>query len=98
MMKIRGIVKQLEEALPGIPVESPLHMKALAAVKSLLDAMPEESQDNAGPQQVNLMNLIRQNAQNAPQAALAKLMQGGGGGAPGGAAPPPGAAPAAAAA
>lgn len=86
MMKIRGIVKQLEEALPSIPVESPLHMKALAAVKSLLDAMPEESPDMAGSQQVSLMNTLRQNAQNSPAAMLAKL--GAGGGAGGGAAPP----------
>lgn len=88
IMKVRQSVKMLEEALAMVPMDSPLHEKILTSVKSLLTAMPDESPDMAGPQQTNLLNLVRQQAQAAPLKALMGAM--GGGGAPGAGAPPPG--------
>lgn len=90
MLQARSIIKQLEELLPKIPMESPLHEKVLSSVKGLLSAMPDENPDLAGPQAIGLLNVLRQQSMNAPNDMLARL---------GGAAQPmpsPAAAPAAA--
>jgi hypothetical protein len=85
MLTVRSIIKQLEEVLPGIPMESPLHEKVLSSVKGLLSAMPDENPDIAGPQSMALLNVLRQSSMNAPTQMLARL--GGGAGAPSPAAP-----------
>lgn len=97
MLKVRQAIKMLEDALPAIPMGSPLHDKMLSAVKGLLDAMPDEDPSMAGPQQTNLLELLKATQQNAPMAMLARLGGGGPPGAPAGMAPPAaGAMPAAA--
>jgi hypothetical protein len=73
MLKVRAAVKLLESALPMIPMGSPLHDKILSATKGLLDALPDEDPSMAGPQQTNLLELIRSAAQNAPTAMLSRL-------------------------
>lgn len=96
IMKVRQAIKLLEETLAMVPMESPLHEKILTSVKSLLQAMPDESPDMAGPQQTNLLQIFRNAAQQAPLQALGQA--GGAGGAPGGGAPSSPAGPMAAAA
>lgn len=82
IMKVRQAVKMLEESLSMVPMDSPLHEKILTSVKSLLQAMPDESPDMAGPQQTNLLNLVRQNAAASPLNALMGAMGGGAAGGP----------------
>ena len=95
MLKVRAIIKQLEEVLPDVPMETPLHEKILASVKGLMTAMPDENPDLAGPQSAMLLNVLRGSVANAPMGALARL--GGAtapaGGAPGGMPMPAGGAP-----
>lgn len=73
VMKVRNAVKLLEDALPDIPMGSPLHTKALGIIKTILEAIPEEDPNTSGPQMANLLQMIRQQSQNAPNAALARL-------------------------
>ena len=87
MLKARTVIKQLEELLPSVPIESPLHDKILRAVKDLISAMPDDNPDMAGPQSAMLLNVLRQAAQSAPLQMLARGMGGqqpggGGGGMP----------------
>lgn len=92
MLKVRSIIKQMEEVLPDIPMETPLHEKILGAVKGLMTAMPDENPDLAGPQSAMLLNVMRQASQAAPMNALMRLGGGSAPPAPGGM--PPGGAPA----
>lgn len=73
MLKVRSIIKQLEEVLPDIPMETPLHEKILSTLKQLMTAMPDENPDLAGPQSALLLNVLRQASTNAPMASLARL-------------------------
>jgi hypothetical protein len=72
-MKVRDAVKLLQDALPAMPMGSPLHSKVLGTIKTLLEAMPDEDPNMAGPQMTGLLQLIRQQAQNAPNNVIAKL-------------------------
>lgn len=90
MLKVRQAIKMLEDALPMIPMGSPLHDKMLSSLKGMLDAMPDEDPSMAGPQQTNLLELLKSSQANAPMAMLARLGAAGG---PAGAPMPPGAAP-----
>lgn len=78
MLKVRSAVKLLESSLPMIPMGSPLHDKILSATKGLLDAMPDEDPSMAGPQQTNLLELLRGASSAAPMGMLQKLMPPGG--------------------
>lgn len=73
MLKVRSIIKQLEEVLPDIPMETPLHEKILSTLKQLMTAMPDENPDLAGPQSAMLLNVLRSQSQQAPMNALARL-------------------------
>lgn len=73
VLVVRNAVKMLEEALPSIPLGAPLHEKVLSSVKSLLDALPDESPELAGPQQTSLLSILRNNAQSAPMMALNRI-------------------------
>lgn len=83
MMKVRDAIKLLEGCLSEVPMGSPLHEKILTSVKSLLAAMPDEDPNMAGPQQTNLLQLLRDRAAQAPMAMLGQL-GGGGPSSPGG--------------
>jgi hypothetical protein len=71
--KVRDAVKMLESALSDIPMGSPLHTKAVGVIKTILEAIPDEGPGESGPQMAGLLQLIRQQSQNAPNAALARL-------------------------
>ena len=73
IMKVRNAVELLEQALPHIPMGSPLHTKALKIIKEIVEAIPQQEGGMAGPQQTNLLQLLRSNEQSAPQAMLARL-------------------------
>lgn len=73
MLKVRSAIKLLESSLPMIPMGSPLHDKILSATKGLLDAMPDEDPSMAGPQQTNLLELIRSASAAAPMQMLQRL-------------------------
>lgn len=73
VLVVRNAVKMLEEALPSIPLGAPLHEKVLSSVKSLLDALPDESPELAGPQQTSLLSILRNNTQSAPLMALNRM-------------------------
>lgn len=89
MLKVRSAIKLLESALPMIPMGSPLHDKILSATKGLLDAMPDEDPSMAGPQQTNLLELMRSMSAAAPTGMLQRLGAGGGGPPTGPMLPPP---------
>ena len=85
MSKIGVALKALQEALPSLPMGTPLHSEVLSAVKSLTKHLTDAGQD----QQHLLMTLLqmaRSAQQSQPMQALMKAFPGGasGMGGPGG--------------
>jgi len=72
MMAVRNAVKMLEQALPMIPMGSPLHEKIH---KVALDLSKEMSQGEANPalQLQSLVQMMRSASQQQPMNALSKL-------------------------
>lgn len=87
MNDLRNAAKILEKALPAIPMGTPLHTDILKITQQLSKHL-QPGDGNDGLELQSLLQMARQQSQNSPQAALARLMGGGGaaGGAP--AAPP----------
>jgi len=76
LMKVRDALKLLESALPEIPMGSEFHTKALKVIGMIHEALPDQDAGASGPQLTGLLQLIRQQSQNAPNAALAHLTPG----------------------
>lgn len=72
MMSVRNAVKMLEQALPMIPMGSPLHEKIH---KVALDLSKELTQGEENPalQLQSLVQMMRSASQQQPMSALSKL-------------------------
>lgn len=86
--KIKVALQALQDALPSIPMGSPLHTDVLSVAKTLSKHVDQEGQQGGPPVQ-SLLQMMQQMKQNAPNAALARM---GGGAAPPSPAMPPAAA------
>jgi hypothetical protein len=75
--KIKVALQALQDALPSIPMGSPLHTDVLSVAKTLSKHVDQEGQQGGPPVQ-SLLQMMQQMKQNAPNAALARM----GGGAP----------------
>jgi hypothetical protein len=75
--KIKVALQALQDALPSIPMGSPLHTDVLSVAKTLSKHVDQEGQQGGPPVQ-SMLQMIQQMKQNAPNAALARM----GGGAP----------------
>ena len=88
MEKIQTALKLMEQALPDIPMGTPIHTEILQAAQKFAKHLGEAG-GNAGSEMQTLLNLARQSAQGQPMAALSRLM-GPQGGPPATQPPPPG--------
>lgn len=79
LIKVRNAAKMLEEALPLIPMGNDLHTEILNTVKGLAKHL-KKGDENPQLEQQSMIQQIRQQAQGAPMAALARMFGGGGGG------------------
>jgi hypothetical protein len=79
MVKIHTALKQLQEALPELPMGSPLHIALMKGVESILKHVPPGS-DNPQLELMALMQHTRSAAQQQPMAALSRLFPQPGGG------------------
>lgn len=82
MMSVRNAVKMLEQALPMIPMGSPLHEKIHKVALDLSKEM-QQGEENPALQLQSLVQMMRSASQQQPMSALSKL-----------AAPPPNTPPA----
>jgi hypothetical protein len=83
--KIKVALQALQDALPSIPMGSPLHTDVLSVAKTLSKHVDQEGQQGGAPVQ-SLLAMIQQAKQSAPMAALGRM---GGGAPPSPAMPPP---------
>ena len=87
---LKGALQLLQKALPLLPLGSDMHNAAIKAVADLSKHIGEGAQDQ-GANVMQLMQMMRQGAQNPQQGPMQRMF--GGGGAPpggGGMPPPPG--------
>jgi hypothetical protein len=71
-------LKMLQRALPNVPMGSPLHTDLLKAVGQISKHMAQEGGEEQGGLHANsMMQMIRQQAQQAPQLAAMRAMGGG---------------------
>lgn len=70
-------LKMLQRALPNVPMGSPLHTDILQAVGKISKHMAEEGQQDGGLHANSMMQMIRQQQQQAPQLAAMRSMGGG---------------------
>ncbi len=78
MTKIKNAVQLLQEALPLIPMGDELHTEILNSLKSLSKKL-KDGNDSPQLDIASLLNTIKQKAQMAPQAAMARQFAGGAG-------------------
>jgi len=82
LQKAQAALQLLQEALPGVPMGTPMHTKALRIVTDLSKLLEEVHSDPALQIQT-LLQAARSNSQQSPMAALQRMYPGGqGGGAP----------------
>jgi hypothetical protein len=81
MVKIHTALKKLQEALPELPMGSPLHIALMKGVESILKHIPPGS-DNPQLALMELQQEMRAAAQQQPMAALNRLFPQPGGGGP----------------
>lgn len=75
MQKVRIGMKALEEALPMIPMGSPLHSKIHKVALDLAKDLPQ-GDENPALQLQSLVQMLRNSSQQQPMNALSKLMPG----------------------
>lgn len=75
MRKIGLALSQIQEAMMGLPIGSELHTSVLKAVRDLSRHFGQDAQQ-AGPQQTDLQDQLRQLAQRA---MMQRVMQNQGG-------------------
>ena len=92
MAKIGNALKELQEALPAIPMGSELHTAVLDTVKKLTQVVQNDKPDPAMQLQ-ELVRSAREGASGGPQAALARMVPPGAGPNAPPAVPPPPATP-----
>lgn len=92
--KIRNALTMLQEALPSIPMGTPAHSSVLKAVKDIGAHMEElGTPQNQGMDMQSLIQMMRQQSQQAPQQALQRMYPGQPQGGPAMPGMPPGGAP-----
>lgn len=89
MNDLQNAIKMLEKALPSIPMGTPIHAAVLKAATDLSKHLGAGS-GNEGLQLQSLLQMARQAQQNAPMAALSRIMPGPDGSPPAPIAPPGG--------
>lgn len=72
MMSVRNAVKMLEQALPMIPMGSPLHEKIHKVALDLSKEM-QQGEENPALQLQSLVQMMRSASQQQPMNALSKL-------------------------
>lgn len=93
LQKFQAALQLMQEALPGVPMGTELHTKALTIIKDLAKGLQEVKSDPALQIQT-LLQAARQQSQQSPMAALNRMYPaaapggagapaGGGGGVPG---------------
>ena len=76
MSMISSGLKQIQEALPILPMGSEFHSKVLKSVTMLAEAMAKEGEAPTTPKLdiSSIMQMIKQHQQSAPGNAAAKLL------------------------
>jgi hypothetical protein len=69
---VRNAVRMLEQALPNIPMGSPLHSELLATTTKLAKHLTP-GEGNQGLELQSLIQMARQMSQSQPMAALSRL-------------------------
>jgi hypothetical protein len=75
MTKVKNAMQLLQEALPLVPMGNDLHAEILGAVSKLSKHM-KKGEETPQLDIASLLNTIKQKAQGAPQAALARQFSG----------------------
>jgi hypothetical protein len=78
MAKIGNALKELQEALPAIPMGSELHTAVMDVVKKLIGVAKNDKPD-ASIQLQELVKSLREASSGGPQAALARMIPPGAG-------------------
>lgn len=90
LTKIKTAVEMLQQALPAIPMGTPMHADILDVTKKLAKHLGDDKGGGESNQIQALLAAIKQAQQQAPQNAMAKMMPPQGAPAmPGAGAPPP---------
>ena len=76
LQKVKIALQALEEALPGVPLGTPMHTKLLGIVKELAKGLEEVHSDPALQIQ-QLLQMARSQGQQSPMAALQRMYPGG---------------------
>lgn len=72
MTEVRNAMTMLQKALPMIPMGSPAHNEILTFIKKMGDHLTK-GEDNQGQQIMSLLQMIKQQAQSAPQNAMMRM-------------------------
>jgi hypothetical protein len=72
MLSVRNAVKMLEQALPLIPMGSPMHEKIHKVALELSKELTQ-GEENPALQMQQLVQMMRQASQQQPMSALGKL-------------------------
>lgn len=89
ILKVRQAITLLESALPEIPMNDPVHTDITKVLTTLLKAVPADQAQQGGPEMTNLIQMIRQAAEQGPKIAAMQAQAGGGNAPPAmGGAPP----------
>ena len=92
LTKIKTAVEMLQQALPAIPMGTPMHADILDVTKKLAKHLGDDKGGNESNQMQALLSALKQTQQQAPQNAMARMFPQQG--APAMAGAPPGTAPA----
>lgn len=76
--KVKQALDILEMALPGLPVESPLHKGVRTAINSLAKDLPKSSATGQGLQDSLMRDMALRKQQMSPMLAAMMQQQGGG--------------------
>jgi hypothetical protein len=87
MTKVTAAIKMLEEALPMVPMGNDLHTEILNSAKALSKHL-KEGEGSPALMSSSVQNMLKNNSQAAPMAALARMFQPGQGQPPATAEPP----------
>jgi len=81
LQKVQAALKLLEEAIPGVPMGTPMHAKLLKVITEIAKGVEEVHQDPALQVQ-QLLQAARAQSQGSPMAALQRMYPGQAPGAP----------------
>lgn len=73
MTQIAAALKQMEVALPSLPMGTPLHTEILNTIKQVSKHLAKHGEESQGMQMQAMINTIKQMAQQGPQSALARM-------------------------